>query len=356
MDLILKPTERCNFACTFCSSSEIADGRKLGDDLELEKIYQFFDRYPECRTVIVNGGDPLMMSPDYYMKIIEAIKKRNMKTTIALTTNLWDYWLHPEKWIPLFRHELVGVTTSFNYGDTRRITRDRVFDEETFLMVWRKFKDDIGYGPDFISVITESNASKAIDNVRLAKHLGVECKLNYAFASGEQSKPFPIGKMYEIYAQIYEEGLGPWEFNTRQMSVRLKGQVTMCPQNRECDKGIRALQPDKDGENYYSCGAFGDDSEFPISFDDEMSGRQFLPMQEQSDYQFLKLECMTCKAFDICNGCYKTIRDLKKNDMVEESCQAMKRAINIIEDCDVVNPAPEIKERGFQHNGSDYLP
>ena len=336
----------------------IADGRKLGDDLDLDKIYRFFDRYPETKTVIVNGGDPLMMTPDYYWKIIKALDDRKMmETSIALTTNLWDYWLHPEKWIELFKHERVGVTTSFNYGETRRVTREKNFTEELFLKVWHKFKEDVGYGPDFISVITMSNASKAIDNVRLAKSLGVECKLNYAFASGEQGEPFPIGKMYEIYAQIYQEGLGPWEFNTRQMSVRLKGNVTMCPQNRSCDEGIRSLQPDKDGQNYYSCGAFGDDGEFPIDFEAEMKGEKFLPLQhQQAQYQFLKMECLTCPAFEICNGCYKTIRDLKKSDMVEESCQAMKRAINIIEECDVVNPAPEIKERGFQHNGSDYLP
>ena len=277
-------------------------------------------------------------------------------TPSALTTNLWDYWLHPDKWIPLLKHHRVGVTTSFNYGETRRVTRSKNFTEELFLKVWNKFKKDIGYGPDFISVVTEENSFKAIDNVRLAKSLGVECKLNYAFASGEESRPFPIGKMYEIYAQIYKEGLGPWEFNTRQMTIRLKGHATMCPQNRECDEGIRSLQPDKDGQNYYSCGAFGDDGEFPIDFEAEMSGEKFLPMQEQEEYQFLKTECLMCPAFEICNGCYKTIRDLKKSDMVEESCVAMKRAIDIIEECDVTNPAPEIKERGFEHNNRDYVP
>lgn len=354
MDLILKPTERCNFACTFCSSSSIAEGQKLQDDLGLDKVFQFLDRYPETRTIIVNGGDPLMMKPDYYWEMIKGIEKRGMNTSISLTTNLWDYWLHPDKWVPLFKHHKVGVTTSFNYGETRRITRKENFTEEMFLKIWTKFKEDVGYGLDFISVITEENVDKAIDNVRLAKHLGVECKLNYAMASGEESVPYPVGKMYEIYAQIYKEGLGPWEFNTRQMSVRLKGHGTMCPQNRECDEGIRSLQPDKDGENYYSCGAFGDDGEYPISFEAEMKGEKFLPLQTQSENQFLKMECLTCKAYEICNGCYKTIRDLKKTDMVEESCRAMKRAIGTIEECDIVNPAPEVKERGFQNNCDDY--
>jgi len=110
----------------------------------------------------------------------------------------------------------------------------------------------------------------------------------------------------------------------------------------------------KDGENYYSCGAFGDDGEYPISFEAEKKGEKYLTLQNQPENQFLKMECLTCKAYEICNGCYKTIRDLKKTDMVEESCRAMKRAIGTIEKCDIVNPAPEIKERGFQNNCDDY--
>ena len=61
MELIIKPTEACNFACTFCSSNKItreSSGKKAF--LKLETIYQFLERFPQTRTIIVNGGDPLM--------------------------------------------------------------------------------------------------------------------------------------------------------------------------------------------------------------------------------------------------------------------------------------------------------
>lgn len=349
MDLIIKPTERCNFSCTFCSSSTIADGQSTTYDLKLDKIFQFLSRFPDTKTIIVNGGDPLMMNPSYYWDLVSFLDDNSMNTVISFTTNLWDWWLHPEKWESLFKNPRIGVTTSFNYGETRRVNKNTNYTEDMFIAISNKFRKDIGYSPDFIAVITEENVSKAIDNVRLAKMLGVECKLNYAMASGEQSKPFPVGKMYEIYAQIYKEGLGPWEFNTKQMSVRLSGEETVCPQNRRCDEGIRTLQPIKNGKEYFSCGAFGDDGEYDINFKSEMTQLSIeTPLQNDPNLDSLKPECYTCPAFEICNGCYKTIKDLKKSEMVEESCQAMKRAIKIIQSMDKVYPDESITIKKFR--------
>ena len=121
MELIIKPTEACNFKCTFCSSTDIAAHNT--DLLDLHYVYSFLDRYPETQTIIVNGGDPLMVKPEYYWKIIDYLDDKGMdKTTISLTTNLWAFYKKPQMWEELFLHPRVGVCTSFNYGDTRRIT------------------------------------------------------------------------------------------------------------------------------------------------------------------------------------------------------------------------------------------
>jgi sulfatase maturation enzyme AslB (radical SAM superfamily) len=175
-------------------------------------------------------------------------------------------------------------------------------------------------------VITEENEHTALDNVALAKKLGVECKLNYAMASGREGKPYPIGKMYNLYLDVHEAGLGKWEFNTQQMLKRIQGsEITMCPQNRRCDEGIRNLQPKSEsGYEYGSCGSFGDDQEYGIDFEREMAGELFTPLQSAYELHHLKDECLTCPAFAICNGCYKTVRDLKKSEMIEESCKEMK--------------------------------
>lgn len=327
MDLIIKPTQRCNFSCTFCSSTDIAKSNKIVDDLNLKKIEKFLDRFPETRTIIVNGGDPLMMKPSYYWQIIEMLEDKGMTNCIiSFTTNLWDYWLHPEKWTPLFKHKQIQISTSFQYGGGRDIKPGVPFTEDLFLKIINKFKFNIGYYPPFIAVITNENKDLALNNVRLAKWIGVECKLNYAVASGREGTCFPIGDMYQIYMDIYEAGLSEWEYSTKQMIAKLKGdEFTTCPLNRKCDEGIRNLQPQSEsGYEYNSCGAFGDDQEKGIDFEREMAGEFFTPLQDSFELQFQKEECLSCPNFNICNGCYKTVRDLKKANLVEHSCKQMK--------------------------------
>ena len=354
MDLIIKPTELCNFKCTFCSSTNITDDKSM--KLDLDYIYKFLIRYPETNTIIVNGGDPLMMDPQYYWDIIEWLDAHDYNTTISFTSNLWPFYKNPTKWIDLFKNPRLGITTSFQYGGGRLKGDLTVFSEEDFWNVSDAMLEHVGYRPDFISVITEENEHLAIKNVELAKKMGVECKLNYAFSSGppvkfkniimgQEGKPYMLAKIYEVYVKIWELGLTDWEFNTKQMVKRLKGNSTCCPQNRKCESGIRTLQPNGD---YYSCGAFGDDRLFSIDFEKEMQGDKIFPISFEPKLQSLKQSCYTCPMFDICNGCRKTIKDLKDYNMVEQHCMKMKElAPKILESnglTGVIYPTDYVKE------------
>jgi radical SAM protein with 4Fe4S-binding SPASM domain len=338
MDLIIKPTERCNFKCTFCSSTHITDDKSL--ELDLEYIYRFLERFPETNTIIVNGGDPLMMDPQYYWDIINYLDQHDLPTSISFTSNLWPFYKNPNKWKELFNHPRMGITTSFQYGGGRLKGDLTEFSEADFWLTSNAMLEHCGYRPDFIAVITEENEHLAIKNVELAKLMGVECKLNYAFSSGppvkfkgivmgQEGRPYLLADIYKIYVDIWQQGLAPWEFNTKQMIKRLGGHSTTCPQNRECDGGIRTLQPSGD---YYSCGAFGDDRQYSIDFEKEMKGEKIFPLRFQPELQSLKQSCFTCPMFQICNGCKKTIKDIKDHNLVETHCYKMKQlAPSIIE-------------------------
>lgn len=340
MDLIIKPTEICNFSCTFCSSTMIADHKKQVLDLNL--VFDFLKRFPNTKTIIVNGGDPLMVEPDYYWKLIEHLDKHHYPSIISLTTNLWDFYKKPDKWTELFRRfDRVQVATSFNYGTTRRVSPSVVYTEDLFWKVSDLMLERVGYRPGFISVITEENEDTALDNVRLAKRMGVECKLNYAMASGAQGMPYLLGKIYRTYIQVYKEGLAPWEFNTKQMTARIRDVATVCPLNSKCDSSIRCLQPNG---SYHSCGAFGDDhfddqGKFAIDFKREVYGKEFFtPLKQHQEIQRMKDECLTCPMFKICNGCHKTIKDYKKLGLVEDHCRIMKKNAKDILECEFMSP------------------
>jgi radical SAM protein with 4Fe4S-binding SPASM domain len=364
MDLIIKPTERCNFKCTFCSSTQITDDKSA--ELDHQHIFDFLKRFPETRTIIVNGGDPLMMQPEYYWKIIEHLEAIESKATISFTTNLWPFYKNPGKWKELFNHPRMGITTSFQYGGGRLKGDLTEFSEEDFWAVSDAMLKHVGYRPDFISVITEENAHDAIKNVELAKQMGVECKLNYAFSSGppvkfkgivmgQEGRPYMLADIYEIYIDIWRRELTQWEYNTKQMVKRLQNKSTTCPQNRQCDSGIRTLQPSGD---YYSCGSFGDDRSYAIDFKKEMSGNQIFPLRFQSELQSLKQSCYTCPMFEICNGCRKTIKDLKDYNLVETHCKKMKTlASDIIESnglTNVLEPTPYVNEESVGISSPHY--
>lgn len=330
MDLILKPTSKCNFRCTFCSSTQISER----DDLivRLSDIEQFIKRFPETRTIIVNGGDPLMMPVWYYWDLIAMLDRLGSPASISFTTNLWPFYVKPEKWQELFRHERLGVTTSFQYGDKRLKGDGSVFTEEDFRKVSDLFLERIGYRPDFIAVIDKDNEHTVLDTVRLAKELGVEAKVNHVLASGpevnnhgiimgSQNNFFTQADIYAHYLTIYDAGLMEWEYNTKQMVKRLAGRATTCPLAHKCDTGIRSLQP---GGEYYSCGAFGDDRQYPISFEREMAGEFFTPLQQAPELLSMKESCLTCPMFSICNGCHKTVADTKRMGLTEQHCRKMK--------------------------------
>lgn len=329
--LVIKPTVKCNFKCTFCSSTVIGDNAT--DEVSVEDILRFLDRYPQINTIIVNGGDPLMMPPSYYEQILDYIDTHGRNIILSLTTNLWAFYKKPEKWTPVFTHPMVRVMTSFQYGDKRLKGDLTPFTEEEFWAVSDLLLSVVDYRPDFIAVVDYDNAHLSVDTVRLAKEMDVDCKLNYAMASGveveykgitmgNEGSLFLLADMYKIYVDIHDLGLAPWEFNTRQMMVKLKDEPTSCPLNRSCDCGIRTMQP---SGRYYSCPAMADDDLYRIDFEKEMEGELFTPLQQDFELQTMKNSCYGCPMFGICNSCKKTIRDHKRLGLVETHCRKMKK-------------------------------
>lgn len=325
MDLIIKPTEACNFSCTFCSSSYLVDDKKAR--LELDKIYQFLKRFPDTGKIFIVGGDPLMMPPKYYNEILQHLEENNYPAILSFTTNLWDFYKKPDKWIELFNHPKVEIGTSFQYGEGRQIKPGEVFTEAHFREIYRMFQRYVpGKDLVFIAVINEENEHLALDHVYLAKSLGTQCRLLYANMSGRATTTYPISKMISIYIQIWKAGLSEYEESCYTVSEKLKNISVSCNMDRHCDTSLRALGPDG---RYFSCGPFADDQDKTnqIDFDKEMAGDFFTPIQKAKD-RFLKTECFGCRMFELCNGCYKHIKDLKKTNRVEENCKIMKTLEN----------------------------
>lgn len=320
MDLIVKPTQRCNFKCDFCSSNKIDSSGNA--TLPLESIFSLLENN-KVNTIIINGGDPLMMPPEYYWNLIKYLDDHDMNTSISFTSNLWDFYLQPEKWEELFRHERVGIATSFQYGNERKLANGTIFTEDLFRKVVELFKERIGYVPMFIGVITEENEEKVLDTVRLAKDLSTVCKLNPAVKSGRCQKNYPLWKAYQKYLEIIDAGLAEYEHNASVLKDIVNNNHETCPYNRNCWQTIRAISPNG---LIHSCGCFNDDHIINTELGDKTYClSEYKDKDLLKDFKSLKTECFLCDLFPLCNSCFKQIHDIKKDHEEENHCWHMKQ-------------------------------
>ena len=211
MDLVIKISDKCNFKCDFCSSNMIAANH---NDLPLWKVTSYIVDHPQVRNIIVNGGDPLCVDPEWYWNLLYWLEETKRDINISFTTNLWDFYKHPEKWEELFK-EHISVCTSFQYGDERKLATGEVFTEDMFVEIFNMFEERIGYKLKFIAVQNHKNASYALATVELAKRLGTTCRINPALKSGRTEFPYPFHLMMRTWLDIIDAGLGEYEDNCK---------------------------------------------------------------------------------------------------------------------------------------------
>lgn len=311
MELIIKPTSVCTFNCSFCSANLLRIKHNNHVSNNLKHIINTIK--PD--GLIVTGGDPLMMSPDYYKELL-LLGDYN----ISLTTNLKEFYLNPDKWTETLLNPRISVCTSFQYGNERRWDKDTPYTEEMFIKVMNLFNEKIGYMPSFISVIGKNNEDKAIDHLLLAKRLGTKCKINPVIEMGLSTESYPKYKMIDIWLKIQELGLEDyWD-----MDVQFKKGGCGFNTNGMCESTIRAVYEDVNGNIHYSnCEDVLAYNDYQIKIDKE---KPVCIKHNSSD--FISEKCLTCELCQFCNNC-KISRDVAKRD--KNYCdEIMKRKDKIL--------------------------
>lgn len=309
-DLIVKINDRCNFACEFCSSSNIAADHK---DLPITKLLDYL-KNNEVNSVIVNGGDPLCTSPEYYEELLKFRDENCPNTDISFTTNLLAFWKDPDKWTPVLKR--VGVCTSFQYGKKRKLATGEVYTEEMFREVFKLFEERIGYKLTFIAVIDEDNEDTVIETVQLAKELGTTCKINPCLRSGRAWNEYPFARMFERYLDIIEAGLSDYEASNKLIQKAWRNKFEICPFLMDCS-GIKCMSP---SGIVTKCGSISDDIMKPGFIPD-----YFLGKADKAPYHCTVLgnDCYSCEFHGICNSCHKRIMDIRDGGYEAEHCVNM---------------------------------
>lgn len=308
MDLIIKPTGLCNFDCTFCSAYnlDIAHPTKVPNQIKslITKL--------KPDNIILTGGEPLLVHPDYILKIQELSGVR-----VSLTSNMKDFYLNPDKWKEVVNHPMIGFITSFHYGTTRRWDKNTVYDEIMFRKVTEKFKEVTGgKSLPFIALIDESNEDLIFDHVYLAKDLDTQVKINATCKMGRQGKNYPKYKIIRAYLDIIHMGLDPYEITCSQRKLG------RCSFNTGllCSSTIRVCYIDSNDRLHYGrCEdeiSIGEDGE--IEMDTEFPVKAKIEIPSPKDC--ITDKCSYCELFRFCNGCHEHRKHAKE---FPEYCEKM---------------------------------
>lgn len=314
MQVIIKPTGLCNFRCKFCSAANLSINHPSDGKCHQQIKDLIADLKP--RSIIITGGEPLMVPPEYYYDLHEFYP-----CNISPTTNLKDFYLHPDKWTPLFNEKWFTPTTSFNYGDTRMWDEDTVYSEEMFIKVIELFKERTGAPPpSFIAVIDDYNEHTVMDHVLLAKKLGMKAKLNNAIAMGIQDVTYQRYKMFAQYLKVIDAGLGDYEWHCSNKDLGI------CPHNINllCESCIRCCFVDNTGNLHVSsC-----EDEISVGIEFPTSRYNLGAVKEIIDPEdFITPECSYCELFRLCNGCRSNRRNAKTDPNYCEEMSKLKDRI-----------------------------
>ena len=312
MDIIINPTNRCNFACQFCAAANL----NIGDITSKDAIKLIEPYSKQLGQIIINGGDPLMMDPDFYFDLLKYINTLDHYVTISLTTNLWDFYQQPYKWKELFMEKQIGVISSFQYGTKRRLRDSRIFSEQMFRNCVNMFEYVIGYRPNFISVIDYENERLCKATLELAKALGIKCKMNKVVISGRNSDYYPRYRMFEKYIELYKEGLGEYEMNYDLLKNYFNHLPTYCPIDRGCYNKLRVINPN------------GSMSTCSYTAEEHISDYDLKcnPVNKiAKKYNTITDKCLSCENCNLCNSCRVYIKEVKDNKDETNYCANMKK-------------------------------
>ncbi|HWZ92084.1 MAG TPA: KamA family radical SAM protein [Polyangiaceae bacterium] len=106
---LLLVTDRCAVYCRFCTRSRIvgSDGGPRSE-LRLMPAFEYLRAHPEIRDVIVSGGDPLAMSTNRIVRVLQALRYIPSVETIRIATRM------PVALPQRITHELVQALRPFH--------------------------------------------------------------------------------------------------------------------------------------------------------------------------------------------------------------------------------------------------
>lgn len=337
--VIAKPTKECNADCSYCSSPPDNQGYWSVDQFRI-MWDRLKDRLTDECSWIWHGGEPMLLSPDFYRECYKIAIKDKPDIKFAMQTNLLLY--KSTRWKDLFENEFGSrVSTSFDPDEVNRTIKGSASKySKAFYSKLNEVLHD-GFRPMVIGTYTDSSAHLTHKMYELSKSYGDRAftvRYNYRYPAGREAnsevKDIMSPKVYgEMLIDIYNRWIKETPaFVITPLDQMFKGaidatySVQQCPWTADCGGRFLSIQPNGD---LYNCSEFADlDNEnyrfgniFNGTIDDEKSKKVVNFYNTVDDEKFidgalntpaarlmkrrsfdLPEDCKTCRHFHACHG------------------------------------------------------
>ena len=183
--IILKPSHRCNFNCTYCYDrfERSKDSNILPVDDCILILKKFANKFPDYH-VIWHGGEPTCLGKDYLDKVMSADIPAHIKWSIQTNGSLLD-----DEWIKIFKKYKVDCGLSYD-GITQTSTRSQPINLNKIYTLFKE--NDYENGISLLMVVTPQNANTLIESYLETQNYHFNLGFNEVFGENLTKKEYDI--------------------------------------------------------------------------------------------------------------------------------------------------------------------
>ena len=320
MTLILKPLNRCNLRCAYCSVGDKSLPRTMREE-RMRAALRFFAgqvraRHEQEAAIIFHGGEPMLLPPAQYDRCISALREEFPDISFRLSMQS-NGTLLDGTWIGLLQKHQIGLGISI---DGSEAIHDKERRDVSGAPTWQHVVDKIQMSQDHgvpvaaLMVVTKYALQEDLSFLRLFDAMGVPLKINPLLCLGDAIKNPELslapGDYGRYLARVFREAA------VQNLALRISplAELVTALLYREVPRGCtfsadcarRFLSIDPDGV-IYPCGHFADMQRLPIGTIDEgisRDGTSVLDALEARRNTALPEPCRGCRELFYCSaGC-----------------------------------------------------
>lgn len=316
---IIKPTDSCNMACSYCYVDHKSTKLRMDDDVLEATIEKIAGLIQNQRLIhfIWHGGEPLLLGLNFFKRAVAFQRKycKGIKFENCLQTN---GTLLTEEMVQFFVKNDFSISlsidgpASIHNANRKFLNGEGSFDEVMHAVtLLRKYKQVIGA----VAVITTETLRHVRTLYDFMKKMNIQFRINPIIRTERNYQMYNVNGITALeYGRVMQELFDLWFFDDTTIQIdpinlivgnMISTNVWGCDYHGGCLQDIICINPDG---NLYPCGQFAGNEKFYMgniledTIETILSSPVFLKVRQRNPKRIK--ECQGCEFVRICNsGC-----------------------------------------------------